>query len=272
VLHTENHAYDVPEGAVFKWTDSFCSRMVRDQGPRIAPTSDKIAAYAAAPIGQQVPIGAYAGVPLNHPDGSLFGTLCAIDPEPQPDQIADELSLIELIARLLSRVLESDQRLLEQARRADRAENQALCDPLTGLYNRRGWEKLLTAEASRCERYASPACVIAIDIDGLKTVNDTHGHAAGDAVLRSASDALLVSLREQDLIARVGGDEFFVLGVECNPQGAASLVDRIVSGLAQAEVSATIGLAQHRAGRPLTETAGRADQVLIANKRARTKR
>ena len=168
VLHTEDHGYNVHEGTVLKWADSFCSRMIRGEGPRIAPASDAVTAYAKAPIGQQVPIGAYAGVPLNHPDGSLFGTLCAIDPKPQPDTIADELPLVELIARLLSRVLESDQRLLEQSRRADRAENQAMCDPLTGLYNRRGWDRLLASEQSRCQRYASPACVVSIDIDGLR--------------------------------------------------------------------------------------------------------
>jgi len=269
VLHTENHGYDVPEGTVLKWADSFCSRMVRGEGPRIAPASDAVPAYAAAPVGRQVPIGAYAGVPLSRTDGSLFGTLCAIDPHPRPEAIADELPLIELIARLLSRVLECDRSRLEQLRRADRAENQALCDRLTGLYNRRGWDRLLTAEGSRCQRYASPACVVAIDIDGLKTVNDTQGHAAGDEVLRAASDALLTSLRDQDLVARVGGDEFLVLGVECDPQGAASLVKRIEDGFARAGVTASVGLAQHQAGRPLAEAAEEADQTMLSNKRAR---
>lgn len=271
VLHTHDHGYDVPEGTVLKWADSFCSRMIRGEGPRIAPASDAVPAYVQAPIGQQVPIGAYAGVPLNHPDGSLFGTLCAIDPKPQPDKIADELPLVELIARLLSRVLESDQRLLEEARRADRAENQAMCDPLTGLYNRRGWDRLVAAEASRCQRYASPACVISIDIDGLKEVNDTQGHAAGDAFLRAASDALLAGLRDQDIVARVGGDEFLVLGVECDEEGSATLVQRITTGLEHANVTASVGLSQHRSGQPLAEAVERADQAMYANKRARAK-
>lgn len=271
VLHTHDHGYDIPEGTVLKWADSFCSRMIRGEGPRIAPASDAVPAYVQAPIGQQVPIGAYAGVPLNHPDGSLFGTLCAIDPKPQPDKIADELPLVELIARLLSRVLESDQRLLEEARRADRAENQAMCDPLTGLYNRRGWDRLVAAEASRCQRYASPACVISIDIDGLKEVNDTQGHAAGDAFLRAASDALLAGLRDQDIVARVGGDEFLVLGVECDEEGSATLVQRITTGLEHANVTASVGLSQHRSGQPLAEAVERADQAMYANKRARAK-
>ena len=269
VLHTEDHGYELAEGTVLKWADSFCSRMMRGEGPRVAPDSSEVATYADAPIGKQVPIGAYAGVPLHHPDGSLFGTLCAIDPEPQPQRIAEELPLIELIARLLSRVLESEQRLLSEVRRANRAENQALCDPLTGLFNRRGWDRLLTTEASRCQRYASPACVVALDIDGLKAVNDTQGHAAGDAILRSAADALLTSVRHQDLVARVGGDEFLVLGVECDPEGAAGLVQRITDGLAQAGVTATLGLAHHRIGQPLAEAAEAADQALIANKRDR---
>ena len=269
ILHTENHGYDVAEGTVLKWTDSFCSRMVRGEGPRVAPASDVVPAYADAPVGQQVPIGAYAGVPLNRPDGSLFGTLCGIDPKAQPDQIVDELPLIEMIARLLGRVLESNQRQIEESRRADRAENQALSDALTGLYNRRGWDRLLTAEDSRCQRYGSPACIVAIDIDGLKTINDTQGHAAGDTAIRAAADALLASLRDQDLVARVGGDEFMVLGVECDPQGAACLVERIAHRFADAAVSASVGLAQHQAGRPLAEAAESADQAMLENKRDR---
>ena len=101
VLAADDHGYAVQEGDVFQWADSFCSRMVVDEGPRIAPRSADVPAYAAAPIGDQVPIGAYIGVPLRTSDGKLFGTLCAIDPQPQPDHIVGELPQIEMMARLL---------------------------------------------------------------------------------------------------------------------------------------------------------------------------
>src|SRR4051812_26487169 len=80
VLGVEESKYDVKAGSVFQWSDSFCSRMVEGLGPRIAPQSDLIDVYKNAPIGAAVKIGAYVGVPLTKADGSLFGTLCAIDP------------------------------------------------------------------------------------------------------------------------------------------------------------------------------------------------
>ena len=73
VLQVEDHGYKVKEGSVFRWADSFCSQMVLGLGPRVAPCAQEIPTYAAAPIGQQVAIGAYIGVPIQNSDGSLFG-------------------------------------------------------------------------------------------------------------------------------------------------------------------------------------------------------
>ena len=176
VLQAEDHGYGVEDGDVFQWADSFCSRMVRGEGPRIAPRSAEVPAYAEAPIGSQVPIGAYIGVPLNRTDGELFGTLCAIDPDPKPDEIVDELNNIELMARLLETILESECKANDEARRAERAEAQAMSDHLTGLYNRRGWDLLLASEEKRCRQFAHPATILSIDLDELKPINDTQGH------------------------------------------------------------------------------------------------
>jgi diguanylate cyclase len=84
VPQAEDHGCRVTPGTVFRWADSFCSEMVKGHGPRIAPDSDVVPADAAGPIGRQVAIGAYIGVPLLNADGSLFGTLRAIDPARQP--------------------------------------------------------------------------------------------------------------------------------------------------------------------------------------------
>ena len=87
VLQAEDHGYDVKPGRVFNWADSFCSHMVQGHAPRIAPRSEDVPLYASAPIAQQVNIKAYIGQPLVKEDGSLFGTLCAIDPEPKSEKI-----------------------------------------------------------------------------------------------------------------------------------------------------------------------------------------
>ncbi len=187
VLQAEDHGYGVHDGAVFRWADSFCSQMVLGRGPCIAPSAMEVPAYATAPIGNVVDIGAYVGVPLTLEDGSLFGTLCAIDPDPQPEEIAENLTLIEMISRMLSTILHAELNAEAQSRLAEQARTLALTDGLTGLYNRRGWDQLTAAEECRCRRYGHSASVLSIDLDGLKEINDQQGHAAGDELIRRAA-------------------------------------------------------------------------------------
>ena len=271
VIHRAGPDDGVAEGFELAWNDTPCARMVRGEGPRIAPSTAAVPAYADAPWSRRFTINAYAGVPLTDSNGVLMGTLSASDPAPQPDAVVAELPCLEFAGRMLSRVMESNRRGLALAVRAHHAEAQSLADPLTGLYNRRGWDRRLAAEASRSLRYDHPACVLAVDIDGLKQVNDRNGHAEGDAILRRAADAMCLALRDQDLIARVGGDEFLLLGVACDPAGADGLLNRVTESLAQAKVPASVGLAQHRPGETLADTAERADHAMYTRKRAQAR-
>ncbi|HEX9108983.1 MAG TPA: GGDEF domain-containing protein [Longimicrobiales bacterium] len=100
-------------------------------------------------------------------------------------------------------------------------------DPLTGLANRRFFEERLAAEARRCDRYGRPLAVVMVDIDHFKRVNDTHGHDGGDAVLRALGDLLATSLRETDLPARLGGEEFVLLLPETPLDAAAETAERL---------------------------------------------
>ncbi len=267
VLQSEDHGYNVQEGTVFRWADSFCSQMVAGNGPHIAPDSDTIPVYASALIGKQVKIGAYVGMPLAHEDGTLFGTLCAIHPHPQPDTIRAEEPLIHLLATLLSSILASELKATEEVRKAERARLETLNDGLTGLYNRRGWDQFLEMEESRCRRYGHPACVISIDLNDLKRINDTEGHASGDALLQRAAQALRISARKQDIVARLGGDEFAILGVECDRSGADILAQRLYTALEVAHVSASIGIALRVPSQNLVQTCEEADAAMYAEKR-----
>ncbi len=269
VLQAEDHGYGVKEGSVFRWADSFCSQMVRGLGPCIAPQSAEIPAYAAAAIGRQVTIGAYVGVPLMREDGSLFGTLCAIDPTPQPVAITAELPLIQLLARLLCSILEADLKAIEQARHAERAQAESLIDALTGLYNRRGWDQLVAAEESRCRRYGHLACVLSIDLDDLKDVNDNEGHAKGDDLICRAALAVRSAVRDQDVVARVGGDQFLVLGIECDADGAERLRARVIASLAAQNVEASLGIASRHPSSGLTQAMEVADKAMYASKKDR---
>ena len=101
---------------------------------------------------------------------------------------------------------------LEQSRaRISDLEAKVDIDPLTELLNRRGFERELKRSVAYVKRYGTSAALIFFDLDGFKPVNDRHGHAAGDAVLKAVAAALVRHVRASDLVARIGGDEFVVL-------------------------------------------------------------
>lgn len=269
VLSADDEGYGVKPGQVFRWSDSFCSRMVLGQGPNVAPDAREVQAYAQAPIGQRLDIGAYIGMPLRRPDGTLFGTLCAIDPRPQPGEIVKEQPLLELMAGLLGSLLSAELAGADALRRAERAETESMRDPLTSLYNRRGWSMLLFREEERCQRYGHPACVLSIDLDDLKWVNDTEGHAAGDMMLERAGIALMSLARSSDVVARLGGDEFAMLLVECDYYDGRTLLQRVEGTLAHYGVKASLGVAVRKPGYDLNETFALADAEMYAVKRSR---
>lgn len=269
VLHAEDHGYGVRAGQVYRWSDSFCSRMVRGLGPRVAPDSAQVEVYAAAPIGRLVDIGAYIGIPLTRADGSLFGTLCAIDPQAQPPAIVAEQPMVELLAAMLSALLAAELAAAEATRRAERAEADATRDGLTGLYNRRGWDLLMQREELRCQRYGHPACVVSIDLDELKLTNDRHGHAAGDVLLVRAGEALRQVTRASDVAARLGGDEFAVLSIECDIDGVQVMAGRLRGSLAAFGVQASLGICMRGPEMTLHQAFLQADAEMYQAKRNR---
>ena len=267
VLQAEDHGYGVNPGSVFRWTDSFCSEMVKGNGPRIAPRSEEIPAYAAAPIGKQVPIKAYVGIPLTRSDGSLSGTLCAIHPSPQPASIVDEQALLEMLGHMLSALLQAEFKTTEATRHTEQLKVESLTDAMTTLYNRRGWDQLILAEEARCRRFGHPAAVLMIDLDGLKAINDSQGHAAGDALIVRTGDVLKKVVRSVDIAARLGGDEFGIISTECNRAEGEVLLRRVREALAEADIQASVGFALRKPDRGLDVAWKEADQLMYAEKR-----
>lgn len=100
-------------------------------------------------------------------------------------------------------------------------------DALTGLANRRSFELALAREVDRVARSGEPALLLVLDVDHFKRVNDTHGHAAGDEVLRAVAAALLDSVRPMDLVARVGGEEFAIILPNCPAPFGATVAERV---------------------------------------------
>jgi diguanylate cyclase (GGDEF)-like protein len=114
---------------------------------------------------------------------------------------------------------------LESARR--QLAVLAMNDDLTGVYNRRHFMWLAEHEWARCRRYDTGGAVLLIDADHFKRVNDTHGHLAGDALLREMAAAAARSLRQPDLLARFGGEELIVFLPHTDPLGALDVAERI---------------------------------------------
>jgi diguanylate cyclase len=269
VLAARDDYYGVTPGTVSRWQDLFSSRMVLGQGPRIAPRAREVPAYRDAPIGRHMPIEAYIGLPLCRPDGSLFGTLCAIDPAPQPVTVRGELPLLALLAGMLSTILAMELQRDAQRRQAETVANVAERDPLTGVYNRGGWDARLQQEEARCARYGSPAGVVLVDLDDLKLVNDTRGHAAGDELLRRAADAMMGCTRDADVLARLGGDEFAFLAVDCNAELLPVLARRLRDALEAHGVQASVGASARHPTRGLQVAVREADRAMYADKQAR---
>ena len=113
----------------------------------------------------------------------------------------------ELMGRSLARVIRFAS---ERYRLQAIIEQTALVDPLTDVYNRRGFELSVLPRLSAAKRSGSESTVLYADLDGLKGINDLHGHQAGDTALRAAAAVLKSTLRTSDLVARIGGDEFAV--------------------------------------------------------------
>jgi diguanylate cyclase len=243
--------------------------MLEGRGPRVAPAVAEVGAYAAADRFRGRPVGAFAGVPILAPDGTLLGCLCGLDPTPTRPGLAGELPTIELLGRLLGSLLAMELDRRELQGRFERAELDSLTDPLTGVGNRRAWDRLLQAEEARCRRYGSPASLVSIDLDELKQVNDADGHLAGDRLLCRAAEVIGSTKRAADVVARLGGDEFGVLAVECDEGAAAVLAERIRAALEAAGVRASVGHATRRASAGLRQAWVEADSRMYARKRRR---
>jgi two-component system cell cycle response regulator len=154
----------------------------------------------------------------------------------------------------------------------------AVTDALTGLFNRRYLETHAKALAEQANTAGSPLSVLIVDIDHFKSVNDMHGHAAGDSVLREFAQRLRRSTRGVDLVCRMGGEEFIVVMPDTPLWRARQIAERLRSGVAaepfrvnaaaQITVTASVGLATlETAGEGMDALFSRADQALYAAKR-----
>ena len=165
----------------------------------------------------------------------------------------------------------------ELAQALEQIRQLATHDDLTGLLNRRAMLDRMQLEQRRSLRSGSPLLIAQLDIDHFKAVNDTHGHAAGDLVLQRFADTVRRNVRDTDVLARWGGEEFVLLLCDTPAADAVTLMERlrqavqamqvpVAQGGQPITVTVSIGLARHTPADPLAGTLERADRALYAAK------
>jgi diguanylate cyclase (GGDEF)-like protein len=210
--------------------------------------------------------------------GEALGVLNLQRKRGQEQQAYGLRSWGEAERRLASVLAEQVALALGNLKLRESLRNQSICDPLTGLANRRYMEESLEREFSRANRKKSCLAILMLDLDHFKRFNDTFGHQAGDALLRTLGDLLKRNTRGQDIACRYGGEEFALMLTETNLEGAlrrANIVRQQVkqlsveyAGQLLGSVSVSIGVAicpDH--GNTMTDVLRAADQALYSAKR-----
>jgi len=204
--------------------------------------------------------GWYVVTPLEHA-GRAHGTLY-VDGHPHPAPLEPETSLVRALAAIAAVAIDNSALFADLQALAER-------DPLTGLLNRRAFDARAVTEIERCKRERRCAAYVLVDVDDFKSVNDSRGHAFGDAVLTRVARTLSRCSRPQDVVGRFAGDEFVVLFTGIDAALAYALVARLSSELRASGLKCSIGAALY----PHTETAlealfDAADRALYRTKAA----
>lgn len=212
--------------------------------------------------------------------GLSMALMVSIDSDAYPPtvELAHFLMLVIVVpaVSVLSGRLSRIRRRLSQQKQElavalEQIQLMAAHDDLTGLLNRRHMQVLLEQEAQRSLRSGQGFCLALLDMDHFKRVNDQHGHAAGDAVLRAFSDTAQTVLRRSDVLARWGGEEFVLLQSDTGIALARATMERLRERLAKLDLSCgddllqisfSAGLTEHHSGESVTQTLERADRLL----------
>ena len=209
IMYAHNSSeMQIPEGFSVPWNDSLCKRALDD---RCIFSNDVAERWRSCLAAQDLGIATFFSIPVRLTDGSLFGTLCATSRARQPYNIEGE-QVMNLFANLISHYVEKET-LVQQLRAANVAlEMHSYTDELTGLPNRRSLFKHLAAQLSQAREQQRSVLLIFIDLDDFKAINDRFGHPCGDSFLIQIGERLAARVRSGDIVGRLGGDEFLIVG------------------------------------------------------------
>lgn len=198
---------------------SFCGHAILGDDIFVVNDSHADQRFADNPLVVNDPgIRFYAGCPLRAAGGSKLGTLCVIDRDPREFSARDR-KILQDLAAMVEREIELTQ--------------LATIDELTGIANRRGFKLLAEKGLQFFHRKGLPASLVFFDLDQFKQINDTHGHAEGDRVLRLFAENMRSMARESDVTGRLGGDEFVILFADTAKDQVDAIMRRFDQGLVE---------------------------------------
>jgi diguanylate cyclase (GGDEF)-like protein len=243
--------------------------VMRSRKPLYTTTGDRL-------IGARRPryhTSSFVAVPILG-DREVLGAICVTDRRGDQAFTRRDVAALRLFASGAALALERE-RALDSA---EAYAHAATVDPVTGVFNRRYFQVRLDEELQRSHRHQIPLALLMIDIDDFKRVNDSHGHLAGDTILRDVGDILRRSVRVFDVCARFGGEEFVIIMPGSTSDNAMRIAERIRERiehyrpadavLAVTRVTVSVGLAVSSSGSTVGQLLERADQALYEAKRA----
>ncbi len=237
---------------------SFCQHVVANCAPLVVEDAREDPVLQTNLAIPDLDVVAYAGFPIIGPTGHVLGSLCAIDCVPRVWE-REQLSALAEVALLVGNELE--RRDLTRRLAID-----ARTDALTGLANRRAWEEELPNALSRAQRLSHDLAVVLIDIDHFKAYNDRLGHPAGDSALREIGRRWRGHVRDIDVLARIGGEEFALLLPGCDPDATRTIADRLRTDM-PAGLTASAGAMVWSIPLTAEELVAEADRALYRAKR-----
>ncbi len=207
IISSRGGKNNVPPGSIIKQgVNIYCKHVIQDKKTVYVPNADSSNEWKDNPEYAGMGYKSYLGVPIQWPNGDIFGTLCAMDKK--------ESCYSDLFIKLMEQlklIIESD---LQHLLLFKKLKEKSINDELTGIYNRRGFIELSKKSLKLANRNNLYISMTYFDLNDLKFINDTHGHEAGDILLKSFVEALKSTVRGEDIMARLGDDEFVLLSLQ----------------------------------------------------------
>lgn len=269
---------EIAPGDTFALGNTYCRLMLETKDGFYITQAGQDKRVSGHPCYQQFGLESYIGVPLML-NGEIWGTLNFSSPCPRLQPFTHlEIELVKLISDAVERVIRDVAEIEQVCQDRDRMADEASRDFLTGLHNRSYLEQHVAALIRAHYTRDEPFSIAVIDIDHFKGFNDTYGHDIGDAVLQWLAARLAECLREGDMVARIGGEEFVMVMNGARSVEAKKVVERTRTHICTnavplengREVFITIssGLSEHTKGEPYSDLFKRADEALYTAKHA----